>query len=268
MSTTRVQLGEGGGTVTQPDSTSASVGDDGKIATRENNPSQVNSEEARKELEAKEAAKKAGEGGEGGEGQNPAEGTQSGDDGQAPDEGDTPDEGGQNEGDDPLAEYTAEFTEKGELSPESVKKAAEQFGVPEDVVKAYVDGLKAQQTLNQSSTDQVVTSIHGEFGGAEEYGKFQEWANANLKPSQHSLFNKLLDTDPEGALEYARELKAKYAAAGNQTRRDITKNQSSKASTAVQGYKSTAEMKAAMNDPRYKTDPAYRAEVEAKVGAM
>jgi hypothetical protein len=46
--------------------------------------------------------------------------------------------------------YTAEFTEKGELSEESIAKAATEFGVSQDMVRQYLAGAQATQAAQRS----------------------------------------------------------------------------------------------------------------------
>lgn len=163
--------------------------------------------------------------------------------------------------------FTDEFASTGDLSAESRAKAAEAFGVTPEMVDAYVKGLQAEGAAAQAD----VNRVHEFFGGPEAYKGFMSWANeGNLSANEIGIYNSLLDNNLDGALAYAETLRSKYQAAGNQAPRNITRQPGTQATDAapVAGYKSVAEMKAAMSDPRYAKDPAYRAEVEAKTQAM
>lgn len=167
-----------------------------------------------------------------------------------------------------FAPYTQEYEESGELSAESVTKAAAEFGVSEDVVRTYVAGLGSGNDAEAVQLQTDTNRLHEAFGGPKAYDAFIEWAeDGGVSSTEQTIYNALLDSNVDGALAYAEGLKEKFEASGNAPRREITRAPGA-AAMPTEGFKSVAAMKAAMSDSRYAKDPAYRAEVEAKVGAM
>lgn len=163
-----------------------------------------------------------------------------------------------------FAPYTEEVTKTGTLSAESKAKAAAEFGVPLAVVEQYLAGA----ANSAASIASAAKPFHDEFGGAENYAKFNEWASDNLDTKEVAEFNKLLDTNPTAALVMARDFNAKFKAAGNVPPRDITRNATTEEPASETGFKNVSEMKAAMGDPRYENDPDYRRGVERRVHLM
>jgi len=152
--------------------------------------------------------------------------------------------------------FTAEFTEKGELS-ETSYKALEDAGIP----KAMVDSFIAGQQALASQRDAVGMEA---AGGEEAFKQMAEWAAASLPASERALFNK---TVAEGSVDQIR-----FAVAGLKARYEATNGREPKLTGGGQGgeqagFRSQAEMVSAMSDPRYKVDAAYRADVAKKLGS-
>lgn len=170
--------------------------------------------------------------------------------------------------DDPrLAAYTEEYTTNGELSPESVTKAAKEFGVSEDMVKTYVAGLA-------SGNNTAIAGFHEAAGGAEGYAEFQQWAETGLTEAQQTAYNAALDSNPETAkVLLGSFIDSWKAAGGGAGPRDLSKGGQGGGGEqgAGESFQSWAQVTQAMNDPRYSglgqpKDPAYIAEVEQKLG--
>ena len=98
-------------------------------------------------------------------------------------------------------------------------------------------------------------------GGKEQYSEMINWASKNLAPEEIKAFNNTVDN---GSLEQAQlaiaGVQAKYSANNNEPNLFT----GTKADTNV-GYRSVGEMLADINDPRYVSDSAFRADVENKV---
>ena len=147
----------------------------------------------------------------------------------------------------------SEFTKDGKLSDDSYNKLAEA-GYPKAMVDAYMRGV-------QSDSDALVNGVHASVGGEEAFGKITEWARINADKADVLAFNKALESSDLARVTTAlKVLKAGYDNA-NPTLLGGFKGD------AVTGYRSNAEMIAAMQDKRYSRDPAYRAEVYAKIAA-
>lgn len=157
-----------------------------------------------------------------------------------------------------VANASAEFAEKGELS-EDTFKSLEAVGVSKDMVNDYIEGQKAIVSNLQSAA-------FGEFDGSQEkYDAARDWAVENLNESElEALDVQITSRNPGIVKAGAAALAAKYAANADITP-DTTLNGGGNGANAGSHFKSGTEMRTAMSDPRYKTDPAFRAEVSAKI---
>lgn len=157
-----------------------------------------------------------------------------------------------------VADASAEFAEKGELS-DATFTALEAVGLSKDMVTDYIEGQKAIVANLQSAA-------FGPFEGSKEnYDAAVAWAQENLSDEELAAIDvQVTSRNPGIVKQGAAALAAQFAANS-----DITPN------TTVQGngntpptgsaFKSSAEMQAAMRDPRYKNDNAYRLEVAQKI---
>lgn len=154
------------------------------------------------------------------------------------------------------AKFNAEFAEKGALSPESYAEL-EGKGFSKEMVDVYVNGLKASVEVFQ-------TSVQAEAGGAEGFKAMAEWASKNASDEQLKAYN---DAVNSGNIELAKlatkGLTASFQAASPAEPRLVNGTQSQGPSDV---YESNAQMMADMRKPEYKTDPAFRAKVSAKLG--
>ena len=152
-----------------------------------------------------------------------------------------------------LDKFYEEFANKGELSENSYSELA-NIGLSKDVVDAYISG---QQALAEQKANSIMSTV----GGQEQYKDMVDWASKNLSPQEIKAFNNTVDN---GSLEQAQlaiaGVQSKYAQNNNEPNL-FTGN---KAEANV-GYRSVGEMLADINDPRYSTDSAFRADVETKV---
>lgn len=166
----------------------------------------------------------------------------------------------QTDGSDPFAKYTAEFTEKGDLTPESYAEL-ESKGFPKRFVEAYIAGQKAQVELQSVKADSYVNDIKNSVGGSQVFDAMAKWAGANLSAEDKTLYQSQLG-NPESAKLAVQWLKSKYDAANGSAPSLL---QGTGAPAATTGFASEAEIIAAVSDPRYTKDPAYRAGVEQKL---
>jgi len=111
-------------------------------------------------------------------------------------------------------------------------------------------------------------SVYETVGGKEEYSKLIEWADQNLSEEQVEVYDAaVMNGSPEQAAFAASALKAmsELHAIKNHGYSGQTTIPSTSGGEVLVGYKSDAEMVKDMNDPRYDTDPAFRARVEQKL---
>lgn len=154
-----------------------------------------------------------------------------------------------------LSTFTAEFNAKGELSAESYAKLA-AAGFDKGIVDNYINGQKAVVA-------QYETAVVSEVGGAEKYSEMVSWAKANMTDAEINAYNAAVSSGDVAQAKLAvLGLSAKFSKANGSEPR-LVQGRTTNASDDV--FESTAQLTAAMRDPRYRADPAYRAKVQAKL---
>lgn len=148
----------------------------------------------------------------------------------------------------------AEYAEKGDLSPESYEALA-KIGITDDMVKSYLAGVEARSEINEA---EVLAAI----GGADEYAKISQWALENMSEEDLAEYNAAV-TNPKTAKFAVRALAAQYEQAEGKAPKLVTP--SGPASNKSAAFQSSAEVVAAMQDPRYRNDPAYQRQVQQRL---
>ena len=157
-----------------------------------------------------------------------------------------------------FAALSTEFSANGNLSEDSYKKL-ESAGLGKDLVDQFIAG---QQAILERS----VSEAQGLAGGAEKYTSMLKWAGANLSAADQAAFDRSVLGDPSSRKQAIVALKSQYdTAVGSDPSLVAGSGQSQGGEGAFQ---SRAQVTAAMRDPRYRKDAAYRAEVERRVGLM
>lgn len=156
---------------------------------------------------------------------------------------------------DPVAKlqgFSDEFFSTGKLSDSSYGEL-EKMGYPKSIVDQFIAG---QQAVIAREEQSVFESV----GGQSAYEQMIQWAGSNLSAQEIEAYNKVVGSgDPAQMMFAVKGLQARYTA---QTREP---NFISGAKAAPGVFRSVAEVVAAMSDPRYKTDAAYRSDVERKI---
>ena len=154
------------------------------------------------------------------------------------------------------------YAETGELTPEVM----EQFNSmsSSDLVSAYME--MQGELPSQSSpdlTESEVNVIKNFAGGEEGYTNLMQWAAGNLEQADVDAFDSIVDKGDARAIRLAvAGLKAQYEAMNGFEGEMV----SGKAPRQVNDvFRSQAEVVAAMQDPRYDNDPAYRNDVFNKL---
>jgi hypothetical protein len=156
---------------------------------------------------------------------------------------------------DGLEKYTEEFEKNGDLSDESIKAIA-AMGIPEPIVRAYVDGQKSVVESN-------VSAVFNLAGGQDKYQELLSWAGENIPEDEVDAFNAVIDSGNMNTIKMAVQgLRARFERANGQGGRLI---QGETTGPSGGAFRSIAEIVSAMKDPRYATDPAYRSDVEKRV---
>lgn len=153
-----------------------------------------------------------------------------------------------------------EFAKSGELTAETYTKL-EATGLSKDMVDEYIAGQNAIVSGLQAAA-------FGEFDGSKEnYDKAVDWAIDNLNEEEIKVIDvQITSRNPGIVKQGSAALAAKYAAGADISPENIIAGQGNDANIGAH-FKSSAEMRAAMADPKYKTDAAWRKEVAQKIGA-
>lgn len=155
-----------------------------------------------------------------------------------------------------LQDFSAEFAQKGELSAESYEKLG-KAGYSRQIVDQYIDGQRAVAARFEAD-------IMTEVGGAEKYSEITTWAKANLTPQEIAAYNTAVSSgNADQAKLAALGLGAKFEKANGSDPQRLLGGQSAGSTGDV--FESMAQVTAAMKDPQYKADPAFRAKVQAKL---
>lgn len=154
-----------------------------------------------------------------------------------------------------MEDFTAEFNQKGELSTESYDKLL-AAGYDKNLVDGYIAGQKAIAT-------QFESSVLAEAGGTESYSEMVNWAKVNMSTEEQTVYN--------AAVSSGNLAQAKLAVAGLKSRFSADNGNEpnllgGRAAASEDTFESVAQVTAAMKDPRYQSDSAYRAGVQKKLG--
>ena len=160
---------------------------------------------------------------------------------------------------DQSARYWSELTEGGTLSTESYAEL-EKAGYPKAVVDQYIKGIQAEKTTQLAEATEFKKLAGGENG----YAAMSEWMVANLKPEELAEYNEAVSSGKRSIIKLAVEsMHRRYSdSMGNPP--NLLGGRGN-AADAGDVFQSQAEVTAAMRDPRYRRDEAYRRSVAEKI---
>jgi len=150
--------------------------------------------------------------------------------------------------------YYQEYNNEGGLTRNSYSELA-KAGIPKDMVDSWIQGQEALQ-------DRFVQSAYNEVGGQENFNNMLEWATNSLPSEEVDAFNRAIDSaNPSDSMFAIKALNARYMAENSQP--NLLRGDTGTPSTG--SFKSLAELRSAMADPQYATDPAFRDQVAEKL---
>ena len=155
------------------------------------------------------------------------------------------------------------YANDGQLSPETVEKFSEMSST--DLVNAYLEiqANNPQAPQGVEMSEGQVNSVQNAAGGEGNYNRVIEWAASNLPDAQIDAFDSVVDSGNPAAIGIAFQgLQRQYDESNGYEGRML---QGKPASSGGDVFRSQAELVAAMGDPRYDNDPAYRADVVEKL---
>lgn len=156
------------------------------------------------------------------------------------------------------------YSNDNQLKPETIEKLKEMPS--EELIEAYLELQKnnpvaQSQPLSADAAKTIVDSV----GGQDAYNDTLVWAADNLKPEEVAAYDNVVNSGNKDAVFFAVQ-------ALNQRYRDSVGFEGQQVSgkapkSSVKGFRSNAELATAISDRRYRTDPAYRFDVEQKLAA-
>ena len=156
-----------------------------------------------------------------------------------------------------------EIDEYGALTEETIDTLAENMDVDE-ILQLGME-LAEQNNLPVDLDQREVDSIKNFAGGEEAYENLIGWASENIDAPYIEAFDSVVDTgDPAAIQLMVAGLMATYQENAGYEGRMYSGNEAPDTS-GLQPFRSQAQVVAAMSDPRYDNDPAYRADIAARL---
>ena len=154
------------------------------------------------------------------------------------------------------------WQQTGQLTEEDYTSLNEA-GFNKDMVDAYLEGVQFKATQDSQLAAQQVLDIKQEFGGEKAYDDMITWAATALTDGEKAAFDRAIKTtDLDQIRLVIGGLQSRYQTQANIEPRLIG---GKAARGPADKYESMAQVVAAMNDPLYQSDPAFRKKVESKL---
>ena len=136
--------------------------------------------------------------------------------------------------------------------PRDEVQAAEDAGEPAEAEPAQEPDADDDQQLTQKQADFLMEQV----GGEKAYKSMLEWAGQNFTEEEIGMYDGIMESGDSRAIYYAvQALQARYNDSVGSDGQLLTGRG---AENTDDSFKSQAELVAAMSDPRYDRDPAYR----------
>jgi hypothetical protein len=155
----------------------------------------------------------------------------------------------------------AEFEQYGQLTQETADELGED--VAEQVEAAFAAESDEEEPSGVPLTAEETSQVQGIVGGPQEYQQMIEWSAENLSEAEQDAYNQVMDSGNLNAIYWAvKGLQAQFVQDVGTDGRLI---QGKAPSSRGDSFRSMAELVRAQSDARYDNDPAYRADVLAKL---
>lgn len=151
----------------------------------------------------------------------------------------------------------------GEISEETIEQLSKLDS--KELIQQYVQyyAQNQQQVEAKATSEADAKSIVDSVGGQEAYTEMVTWAASTLDQTEIDAYNSVTNSGNTAAIKFAVEAMAnRYA---NSVGYEAPLVTGGKSAPKVQGYRSNAELARDIGDPRYSNDPAFRADVEARL---
>ena len=147
-----------------------------------------------------------------------------------------------------------------EFSDELIERISEMD--PQDLAIEY---LQYRESVEEGGdfTEEQVNDLVASVGGPEQYNELINWANTNLSREESDMFDAVMEkADPLAAFFAIRVLAMTYENAVG-VDGDLVQGKAPRSGGTQ--FRSQAEVVAAIGDPRYENDPAYRRDIMDKL---
>ena len=158
-----------------------------------------------------------------------------------------------------------EATTQEEFSPELTEEISKMSST--DLANMYLDYRQSNEgkepEVNRDFSEADIKELKGIVGGEENYANMIQWAQGSLNEQEVQMFDAVMQRgDPLSAFFAVRSLAYAYSDAvgydGNMVQGKAPRQSNDQ-------FRSQAEVIAAMGDPRYENDPAYRRDIMEKL---
>ena len=156
-----------------------------------------------------------------------------------------------------------ESTKQEEFSPELTEEISKMSST--ELANMYLDYRQANEGAEPARdfSKEEIQQLQGVVGGQENYTNMIDWAQKSLNETEVNMFDAVMAKgDPLAAFFAVRSLAYAYNDAvgydGN-----VVQGKAPRQNTDQ--FRSQAEVVAAMGDPRYENDPAYRRDIMEKL---
>ena len=151
------------------------------------------------------------------------------------------------------------------LSDETLAKFSSMSS--SDLLQAYMeinaDNAQPAEPVASEITSDQISDIKSSVGGEKQYANVINWAKSNLDGKAINAFDEVVNTGSVEAIKLAVSgLKAQYDNANGVEGRMVTGKPPTNSGDV---FRSQQELVAAMSDPRYDRDPAYRNDIIEKL---
>lgn len=150
-------------------------------------------------------------------------------------------------------EITKFFEDTGNIREDDYAKLAEA-GFSKQIIDTYLDGLRGGVGVAEEIQQSQLEDIQSVVGGEQGYNELREWTQKNIPDATLEAFDKILDTQDPTMIKLVVQGFATQMRAAEGFEPTLINGRSPQAITP---FKTQAEIKTAMGDPRYGKDEAY-----------
>ena len=160
-----------------------------------------------------------------------------------------------------LSSLWEESQQEGDFKQETLDKLNNMS--PTDLAQEYLNYRAENQQEQPQLQQKDIDNLYNVAGGKKGYTEMMDWANNNIAKEEIKMYDAVMEKgDPLAAFFAVKALHYRFTDSQGVDGRMLT---GKAVKSEKPGFKSQAALVAAMNDPKYDNDPAYRSEVMEKL---